>query len=194
VSAALELETARLRLRPLTSADEDDVFVYQSDPEIVRYIPWPVRTRDQVRVALETYAARTRLAETGDSVLLAIVDKASGTVIGQMNLGLESRADRHGEFGYVVSRAFAGRGFATEASACVLDYAFDTLALHRVTALIDTRNHASAAVARKLGMRREAEFVESEWFKGEWSSVWIYAILDREWRAWRAARDSMVGA
>ncbi len=183
----MTIETPRLYLRPLELSDEDALFVYQSDPETVRYIPWPVRTRDDVRAALQKYAGRTRMTETGDSVLHAIVDKASGTVIGQMNLSIASSVDRHGEFGYVVTRAYAGRGVATEASAALLDYAFETLAFHRVTARIDTRNAASAAVVDKLGFRREAELRESEWFKGEWTSVWIYAMLASEWAAGRAS-------
>ena len=149
------LETRRLLLRPLALADEDDLFVYQSDPETVRYIPWPVRTREQVRAALEKFAGRTQMSESGDTLLLAIVERTSGTVIGQTNLTIASLEDRQGSFGYVVGRAFTGRGFASEAAACVLEYAFETLDLHRVTAQIDTRNPASAAVAAKLGMRRE---------------------------------------
>jgi RimJ/RimL family protein N-acetyltransferase len=183
------LETARLHLRPLELADEDDVLVYQSDPEIVRYIPWPERTREQVRAGIVAFKDRTRMERSGDALVLAMVEKRSGTVIGQMNVGITSREDAQGEFGYVVARAFGRRGFATEASAAVLDYAFDVLDLHRVTAQIDTRNVASVGVVTKLGLRREAEFRENEWFKGEWTSSWIYAILAAEWRA---ARDSMV--
>ena len=175
------LETARLLLRPLDVADEADVFAYQSDPEIVRYIPWPVRTREAVQAALRAHTGSTRMSETGDGLLLAVVEKSSGTVIGQTNLTIASRADQQGELGYVVSRAFANRGFATEAAKATLDHAFAAVGLHRVTAKIDTRNHASAAVAVKLGMRREAEFREGEWFKGEWSSAWIYAVLQSEW-------------
>jgi aminoglycoside 6'-N-acetyltransferase len=37
-------------------------------------------------------------------------------------------------------------------------------------------------------MRREAMFVEDEWFKGEWTSTWVYAMLASEWAA---ARGSM---
>jgi RimJ/RimL family protein N-acetyltransferase len=175
------LETARLLLRPLTIADEDDVFAYQSDPEIVRYIPWPVRTREQVREALHRFA--------GNGTVLAIVERTSGRVVGQMNLSIESDVDRHGEFGYVVGRAYARRGFAYEASVRLLDHAFETLDLHRVSARIDTRNLASAALAEKLGLRREAEFRENEWFKGEWSSTWIYAVLQSEWRAMRGTME-----
>jgi RimJ/RimL family protein N-acetyltransferase len=181
VTHSLVLETERLILRPLSLADEDDVFIYQSDPDVVRYIPWPVRTRKAVREALARVPTQTRFSETGDFMLHAIVHKAFGKVIGQTNLGIDSKDDRQGEFGYVVSPAFAGQGFATEASRAILDYAFGPGGLHRATARIDTRNAASAAVARKLGMRREAEFIEDEFFKGEWSSSWIYAILASEW-------------
>ena len=178
----IALVSERLTLRPLVPGDEDDLFAYQSDPDVVRYIPWPVRTRDDVRAALaRAVATPARLRETGDHVNLAIVDQESARVIGQCNLGIESEADRHGEIGYVVNAAFAGRGFATEATRALLDFAFVEVELHRVSARIDTRNAASAAVAAKLGMRREAEFVEAEFFKGAWSSVWIYALLRREW-------------
>ncbi len=94
-----------------------------------------------------------------------------------------------GEVGYVVSREFAGRGFATEASRGISEYGFAVIGLHRITARVDTRNGASAAVAAKLGMRREAEFIGGEFLKGEWSNSWIYALLETEWPA---ARDRIV--
>jgi RimJ/RimL family protein N-acetyltransferase len=36
-------------------------------------------------------------------------------------------------------------------------------------------------VLEKLGMRREAHFVENEWVKDEWESELVYAMLAREW-------------
>jgi RimJ/RimL family protein N-acetyltransferase len=35
----------------------------------------------------------------------------------------------------------------------------------------------------RLGMRRDAHFVHSEIFKGEWGDEFVYAMLDHEWRA-----------
>ena len=51
------------------------------------------------------------------------------------------------------------------------------------------RNAASARVLERLGMRREAHFVENEWLKGEWTDELVYAMLDREWRALTRAAD-----
>jgi RimJ/RimL family protein N-acetyltransferase len=40
---------------------------------------------------------------------------------------------------------------------------------------------------RRLGMRQEAHFRENEWFKGEWGSEFVFAILEDEWRRRREA-------
>ena len=36
---------------------------------------------------------------------------------------------------------------------------------------------------KRLGMRQEAHFKESLWFKGEWADDVVFAILAREWGA-----------
>jgi len=42
------IETERLRLRPHRMSDVDDLLRFHSDPEVVRYLPWPVRDRAAV--------------------------------------------------------------------------------------------------------------------------------------------------
>ena len=44
----------------------------------------------------------------------------------------------------------------------------------------------SARVLERLGMRREAHFVRSEFIKGEWTDEVVYAMLEEEWRARQA--------
>ena len=66
---------------------------------------------------------------------------------------------------------------ATEAAQAVLALMFADLGLHRVIARLDSRNERSAALCRRLGMRQEAHQVRSEWFKGEWVDLLVYAIL-----------------
>jgi len=58
-----------------------------------------------------------------------------------------------------------------------VDYAFRNFPIHRMTASIDPRNHASCRVIEKAGFRREALFRQSEWFKGGWADDAIYALL-----------------
>ncbi|MEI6649256.1 MAG: GNAT family protein [Actinomycetes bacterium] len=175
------LESKRLYLRQITLADENDLYQYQSLPEVVRYIPWPERTREQVREAIVRYGGNTRLEETGDAILLGWQLKSTGQVIGQSNLSIFSKQDQCGEFGYVVHPSFARQGYSFEASQALLDFAFGTVNLHRVIAHLDDRNVASKNLLEKMGLRQEAHMLEEEFFKGEWTSTYIYAMLKSEW-------------
>jgi RimJ/RimL family protein N-acetyltransferase len=50
-----------------------------------------------------------------------------------------------------------------------------------VFAHADDRNTAVHRVLERLGFRCEARLVEAEWFKDEWTTLRIYAVLAREW-------------
>ena len=63
----------------------------------------------------------------------------------------------------------------------VLDFLFSTVKLHRVSASVDPRNERSIALLERIGMRREAHFRQSLWFKGEWVDDIVYGILASEW-------------
>ena len=106
-----------------------------------------------------------------------------------MSLIWRSEEHRIGEVGYLFNPAHAGRGYATEASRALLQVGFEELGLHRIIGRLDVRNAASARVLERLGMRREAHFVQNEWLKGEWTDELVYAMLDREWRALTRAAD-----
>ena len=182
--APLIIETERLMLRPLRMGDVDDLYEYQSHPDIVRYIPWPERSREQVIEALEKHAPNSKrdLKEDGDYILLAWELKETGKVIGQSNAGYESSRDLLADIGWVTHQDFQRQGFALEATRALMAHIFKGSHVHRLIANIDTRNPESAKLAEKLGMRREGEFKEAEFFKGEWCSMWLYAILKSEFK------------
>jgi RimJ/RimL family protein N-acetyltransferase len=180
------IATERLRLRPFEPRDLDAIVAIHGDPEVVRYVPWDVRDRAELAAVLEEKAERTRLAAEGDGLNLAAVAADSGELVADMSLMWRSQEHRLGEVGYLLHPAHTGRGYATEASRAMLRVGFEDFGLHRIIGRIDARNGASARVLERLGMRREAEFVENEWFKGQWSSEVVYAMLDREWASSRA--------
>jgi RimJ/RimL family protein N-acetyltransferase len=176
------IETERLVLRPFAPDDFDALFSYQSRTDVAMWLPWDARGEDEVRVALGKKLASVAIADEGDVLALALTRKDTGELVGDVILGLFSAEHRTGEIGYIVHPDHQGHGYMTEACREILRIAFDDLGLHRVIGRLEPRNHASARVLEKLGMRREALFVENEFIKGEWQSEAIYAILDREWR------------
>jgi RimJ/RimL family protein N-acetyltransferase len=178
------LRTARLCVRPMTSADVGDLFVYQSDPDVCRYLPFAPRSREEVTAKVEQFSQALTLAADGDYWQLAL--EREGRAIGDLFFTIKSARDAQAEIGWTLHPAHHGRGYMTEAASALLDLVFGEIGLHRVSAVLDPRNAPSAALCRRLGMREEAHHLEDLWFKGEWGDTLIYAILDREWAPRRA--------
>src|SRR5699024_11493582 len=84
------------------------------------------------------------------------------------------------EIGWALDPAYGGKGFAGEAVKTVLELAFTTYGLHRVAAQMDARNEASARLAQRVGLQREAHLRQDWWSKGEWTDTLIYGVLATE--------------
>ena len=179
----LPILTERLSLREFRLTDLDELHDIERRDDVARYLYWEPRTPDRTQLWLERRVPMTRIDETNDQLRLAVTLRERGTLIGDLVLFLVSREHRQGEIGYVFHPDHGGRGYATEASAVLLQLAFQGLGLHRVIGRCDARNTASARVLERLGMRREGHLVENEWVKGEWTDELVFAILDREWAA-----------
>jgi len=146
------IETPRLILRPPRSEDFEPWCAFSADPEAARHIGG-VMAPPQVWRSMMTVAGAWALE--GFS-MFSVVEKASGRWIGR--LGPWRPAGWPGaEVGWGIIRECWGRGYATEGARAVRDYAFHTLGLVRLVALIDPGNIASLRVAAKLGMAYERE-------------------------------------
>ena len=85
------------------------------------------------------------------------------------------------EVGVTFAPATQGSGLATEALGAVVTRLFEQHGVHRVFAQADDRNLPVHRLLERLGFRCEARLVEADWFKGEWTTLRIYACLRREW-------------
>ncbi|GAB3786144.1 GNAT family N-acetyltransferase [Nocardioides ungokensis] len=174
------LHSARLRLRPFTSADADPLFAMHSNAHVLRYWdapPWSDRSR-----ADRFIAACRQMAEDGSGARLALERASDGAFLGWCALSRWNPDYRSAAIGYVLDEAAWGQGYATEAARAVLQWAFDSLDLNRVQAETDTRNVASARVLEKLGFVREGTLREDCVVNGDVSDSWVYGLLRREWR------------
>lgn len=168
-------------MRPLTPADADDLCEYQSNPDVIRFIPWPVRDKTMVVEAIEKLLAFIASDKPGLNQTFGMELKSTGTVIGQVNYMFKDGHDFQREIGYVVNPAFGGQGYIHEALVAMISHIFEMGDVERVYAKIDARNIASEKVAKRLGMRKEAHHIRDDFFKGEWTDSMIYAMLKSEW-------------
>jgi ribosomal-protein-alanine N-acetyltransferase len=175
---AIELETARLRIRPFVPEDWEAVHAYMSQPEVHAYLPeWPV-TPEQAQ-------AFVRVHPVEGARVHALVLRPDDQVIGHMAFH-PWFGSRTFEIGWAVDPAHQGRGYATEAGLGLLAHGFEVLGLHRIVATCQPQNVASVRVMEKLGMRREAHFRECMLAPdGTWWDEYFFALLEEEWPARR---------
>ena len=147
------IETARLRLRPLTAADLENLYrqVY-SDADVTLYLPGgEPRTWEATDQTLQTYMAHETDYGYG---IKAVVDKNGGEFLGIC--GLYTLKDEGAvEIAYAFGKAHWGKGYATEAARAALRYGLETIGLEQLIALAVAENIASQRVMQKIGMRHE---------------------------------------
>lgn len=186
-TAFTPIESQRLILRRFHDADLVPFLAYLNDPHVARYQSWESYTEQQARDVIERQKNLVP-GLPGQWFTFALELKETGTLIG--HVALKMLEDRQAEIGFTLARAFHGKGLAFEAAARVLEYTFTDLKLHRVVAIADCENERSVALLGRLGMRREGHFIQNIWFKGQWGSEYLYAILREEWPGRRATRDA----
>jgi RimJ/RimL family protein N-acetyltransferase len=174
--------TERLLLRVFTPRDLEAFMAMHSDPEIVRYVPYPPLTGEQAEERLQAIVTMTAIDDDAQNLRLAVVLPETDEVIGDVSMWCSPSDRLQAEIGYVMNPRFHGHGYATEAVTELLRIGFSEAGLHRITANADARNEASIRVMERIGMRREAHFVQAAYEKGEWVDEVEYGILADEWR------------
>ena len=175
-------ETDRLIARPFTDDDVDAFVAYRQNPEVARYQSWSDYTREQGR-ALIAAMQDLEAAVPGQWYQIGLEVRTAGRLVGDLALRVDVDEPRQAEIGFTLDPNQQGKGYATEAVRGLLHYTFQTHGLHRVIAVTDALNAPAAALLKRSGMRQEAHFVESVFFKGEWGSELLFAMLQREWPA-----------
>ena len=104
--------------------------------------------------AVRWISQRERAWAEGRSVDLAVTDRLSGAVIGEVGLSRFDPVRRAALIGWWIAEGWRGRGRAGEAVRLLLDWVLSEGPLDAVMAEIDSGNPASAAVARRAGMRQ----------------------------------------
>jgi len=153
----LPLQTERLLLRRSRPEDAGAISSYRSDPVVNRYQGWERTDADGIRTEIETMAAR-HPGEPGGWVQLSVLERESGTLVG--DVGFSGAEGEPGviKLGYTMSPAYQGLGYATEAVGALLAYVFDRLDAEIVRAYASAENIPSIRVAEKVGMQLTEQF------------------------------------
>jgi RimJ/RimL family protein N-acetyltransferase len=175
------LETERLRLRPFTHGDVDNLVELDADPEVMRYITGG-RATPREEIVREELPAFMRPSDGYG--FWAAVEKATGEFIGWFHLRpRDDGAADEPELGYRLRRSAWGKGYATEGSRALIERAFAELGARRVCAETVAVHAASRRVMEKAGLRYVRTF-HADWpykIDGDEEGDVEYALTRAEW-------------
>ncbi len=176
------LETEHLSIRRFVEGDLSDLVEYRTRPDVARYQDW---TTDWNLSEAERFLEspdEPELGTRGEWTQLAVIERRSGALCGDIGVHFVAEQPATAEVGIAMSPRFQGRGFATEAMRSVVSWLFMDFGLHRVFAHVDARNADARSLLERLGFRQEAELQDADWFKSEWTTLCIYAVLADGWQ------------
>ena len=147
------METARLRMKPVTVNDAELMLTIWNDPAFIRNVTdRGIRTLEQSRDAIKDGAQK--LFEDYGYGPYCMSLKSDGSMIGICGLFRRDNLDDP-DIGFGVLPDFVGKGYAGEAAQAVVDYARDTLKIGVLTAIVSPENAPSIGLIEKLGLTYE---------------------------------------
>jgi [ribosomal protein S5]-alanine N-acetyltransferase len=173
------LETNRLNLRRLNSADVDEILALRSNPEIMKFIPRPlIKTKGE---ALEFIATMDAAIDTNTLINWAITTKEDDKLIGMIGFYRMKPENYRAEVGYILSPEFHGKGIITEALEKVIQFGFEEMGLNSIEAVIDPENFGSEKVLLKNNFVKEGHFKEHTFFDGKFLDSVFYSLLKKNY-------------
>ncbi|MCL5094084.1 MAG: GNAT family N-acetyltransferase [Patescibacteria group bacterium] len=171
------LEDERIYLRPLEMTDLDLCVKWFNDREVTKYL---CQTLPMTRLAEEKWLKETM--EKKEDFVLVIALKENDRSIGTIGLHDFKNIHRHGELGIAIGEKDCwSQGYGAEAIKILLDYAFNSLNLHKVNLGVIQPNARAFRCYSKCGFIKEGEQREELWIDGEYINKITMSILRSEY-------------
>ena len=193
IVAPVTLEGQFVRLEPLRREHLAGLAEVGLDPELWRWIPTAVRTREEMAAYVETALQEQ---ERGVSLPFALVEKVTGRAIGSTRYGNIERTHHRVEIGWTwVARDWQRTALNTEAKYLLLKHAFESLGCMRVELKTDSLNERSRAAILRIGAQEEGIFrTHMITSSGRIRDTVYFSIIDSEWPGVKARLEAKLNS
>lgn len=176
------LTGGEVTLRELRLSDAASLLSMLTTEEVARFIsPPPTTIQGFERFIIWANAER----QAGRYACFAVVPKGLDTAIGIFQVRQLEPGFASAEWGFALGSPFWGTGLFSTCAELVLDFAFDTIGVHRLEARAAVRNGRGNGALRKIGATCEGVLRRSFLRNGEYLDQHMWSILDTDWRAMR---------
>ncbi|MEP6872865.1 MAG: GNAT family protein [Burkholderiales bacterium] len=193
IPTPVTLTNPDVRLEPLTLAHVPALAAVGNDPELWGWIPNPITDADEMHAYVSTALEEQ---QRGVALPFAIVEAASGSVIGSTRFAAIDVRNRRLEIGWTwIARSHQRTRTNTAAKRLLLGHAFDVLEANRVELKTDALNEKSRNAIGRIGGVQEGIFRQHVvCASGRIRDTVYFSILAAEWPAVRRRLDERLAA
>ena len=174
------LNGASVTLRELRASDAPSLCALLTTEEVARFISPPPTSVEGFERFIG-WTLRQRVA--GTYACYAVTLRGFDTAIGIIQVRQLEAGFGTAEWGFVIGSAFWGTGVFQESAELVLDFAFETLGVHRMEARAAVLNGRGNGALLKLGAVQECLLRKSFHKDSELLDQALYSILSTDRRA-----------
>jgi len=169
-----------IRLESLSLEHLDGICEVGLDPEIWRWAPVPITTREEMRNYVET---ALRWQVEGTALPFATVLNETNQVVGSTRFANIDRANKHMEIGWTwIGKLWQRTAVNTEAKYLMLRHAFEELGCIRVEFKTDSLNQQSRNAILRIGAKEEGTFRNHMIIQdGRYRHSVYFSVIDSEW-------------
>jgi RimJ/RimL family protein N-acetyltransferase len=183
------LSSAHVTLRELRIEDAASLLSMLSTDEVARFISPPPTTVEGFERFI-AWAIRER--ESGNYACFAVVPDGLSAAVGLFQLRALESGFATAEWGFAIGSGFWGTGVFLESARLVLDFAFDTVGVHRLEARASLANGRGNGALRKIGAVQEGVLRRSFFRGGAYHDQVLWGILADDWRLQRMNRGERI--
>lgn len=170
-----ELSSERIRLTSFGPEDVDGYFELRSDVEFMKYLGRdPMKNKSEARDRVSSMILDFK---RGVGISWKITLAENTLLIGYVGFWRIDFKNRRAEVGFGIQEAHQNKGYMSEALAMIIDFGFDQMKLHSVTADTDPRNKPTIHLLEKIGFQKEAHLRENYFFNGEYLDSAYFSLL-----------------
>jgi ribosomal-protein-alanine N-acetyltransferase len=176
-SYPLRIAGRLITLRDFRREDVDAAHAVVGDEKVTRWLSFDTRSRAETSAMIKEVVERAQVEPRTEFYLA--VTLPDNDLIGFARLALNGV--RAGKLGYAIRADQWGKGYATDAARTLINYGFEQLSLHRISAAIGPDNDPSIALVRRLGFQYEGRIRDHVHTNGAWRDSLLFSILTHEW-------------
>lgn len=169
-----------MTLRPIQAEDADAIDgIIRTDDEVAR-LTGSVHASSEKPAGMPMERLRAIYGDwavADDRLVLAVIDNATGDLVGEVVLNEWDENNRSCGFRTFIGAAGRGRGLGTEATRLIVDHGLTTMGLHRITLEVYAFNPRARHVYEKVGFVHEGTGREALRFDDQWIDVHFMAVL-----------------